>query len=84
MDLKISGFREGINTTTSFPLYCDTLRNLIYLYNLKEVKNSHGGVLHLIKLQAKASNFIKRNTPSWEFFTFFKSYKWYQMGWPAF
>ena len=64
MDLKISRFREGINTTTSFPLFCDTLRHLIYLYNLKRSEKLHGGVLHLIKLQAKACNFIKRNTPS--------------------
>ena len=42
-----------------------------YLYNLKNVKNSHGGVLILVKLQVK--------TPSWVFFTFFKLYKWHQI-----
>ena len=33
-----------------------------HLYNLKNVKNAHGGVLILIKLQA-ACNLIKINTP---------------------
>ena len=34
------------------------------LYNSKNVKNTHGGVLLLVKLQAEACNFTKRNTPS--------------------
>ena len=38
------------------------------------VKNTHGGVLLLVKLQA---NFTKINTPPWVFFTFFKLYKSY-------
>ena len=41
-----------------------------FLYNFKNVKNTHEGVLHLVKLQAKACNFTKSNTPSWVFFTF--------------
>ena len=41
-----------------------------HLYNLKNVKNAHGGVLSLVK---------KSNAPPWVFFTFFKSYKWYQI-----
>ena len=41
--------------------------------NLKNVKNTHGEVLILVKLQAKI------NTPPWIFFTFFKLYKWYQI-----
>ena len=36
-----------------------------HLYNLENVKSTHGGVLILIKLQAKACNFTKRNTSSW-------------------
>ena len=44
-----------------------------HLCNLKNVKNTHGGVLLLAaKLQAKACNFTKSNTPPWVFFTFFK------------
>ena len=41
------------------------------------MKNTDGGVLILVKLQAKAYNFIKINTPTWVFFTFFELYKWY-------
>ena len=37
------------------------------MYNLKNEKNTHGGVLLLVKLQALIL-----------FFTFFKLYKWYQ------
>ena len=40
------------------------------LYNLKSVKNTHGGVLLLV---------IKSDTPPWVFFTIFKSHKWYQI-----
>ena len=37
-----------------------------HLRNLKNVKNTHGGVLLLVKLQL-----TKSNTPPWMFFTFF-------------
>ena len=37
-----------------------------HLYNLKNVKNAHEGVL------LKPCNFTKSNTPPWVFFTFFK------------
>ena len=50
-----------------------------HLHNLKHVKNTHGGMLILVKLQAKACNFTKINTPPWVFFTFFKLFKWYQI-----
>ena len=50
-----------------------------HLYNLKSVKNTHGGVLPLVKLHASANNFAKSNTPPWVFFTFFKLCKWYQI-----
>ena len=46
-----------------------------HFYNLKNVKNSHGGVLLLEKLQAEAYNYTKSNTLPWMFFTFFKLYK---------
>ena len=48
-------------------------------YNLKNVKNTHGGVLTLVKLQVKAYNFTKINTPPCVFFTLLKLYKWYQI-----
>ena len=39
-----------------------------HLHSLKNVKNTHGRVLILVKLQAKACNFTKINTPPWKFF----------------
>ena len=33
-----------------------------HLYNLKNVENTHGGVLLLVKVQAKACIFTKNNT----------------------
>ena len=50
-----------------------------HLFNLKNVKNTHGGMLLLVKLQAEACNYTKSNTPPWKFFTFFKLYEWYQI-----
>ena len=50
-----------------------------HLYNLKNVKNTHGGVLILVKLQAEACIFTKINTPPWLFFTFLKLCKWHQI-----
>ena len=46
-----------------------------HLYNLKNVKNTHGRVLLSVKLQASVCNFTKTNTHPWKFFTFFKLYK---------
>ena len=40
-----------------------------HLCSLKNVKNTHGGVLILVKI----------NTPPWVFFTYFKLYKLYQI-----
>ena len=40
------------------------------------MKNVHGGVLLLVKLQALAT---KSNTLPWVFFTFFKLHKWYKI-----
>ena len=50
-----------------------------HLYNLKKVKNTHGGVLLLVKLQAKGCNITKSNICPWVFLTFFKLCKWYQI-----
>ena len=48
-----------------------------HLYNLKNVKNTRGGVLLLVKLQAEAYNVTTAsNTAS----RFFKLYKLYQIG----
>ena len=58
----------------------DALHNMVpFIYNLKNVKNTHGGVLLLVSLQTSSSNFTKSNTPPWVFFTFLKLYKRYQI-----
>ena len=44
------------------------------------MKNTHGGVLLLVKLQALACNFtIKSNTLPRVVYTIFKYYKWYEI-----
>ena len=53
-------------------LIWDALRNL---HHLKNLKNNHGGVLLLVKLQATSCSFTKSNTPPWVFFTFCKVHK---------
>ena len=45
-------------------MICDAFARFVPFYNLKNVKNAHGAVLLLLKLQA-----TKSNTPSWVFFT---------------
>ena len=69
-------YRLGGNWTfLSFTMFCAIW---YHLYNLKNVKNTHGGVLLLVKLQANLQ-VTKSNTPPLVFFTFFKLYKWYQI-----
>ena len=48
-----------------------------HLYNFKNVKNTHGGVILSVTLEASVCNFNKSVIPPWVFFTFFKLYKWY-------
>ena len=43
---------------------------MYHLLNLKNVKNTHGGVLLLV---------TRGNTPPWTFFMFFILHKWYQI-----
>ena len=59
---------------TTGKLYVMCFAIWYHLYNLKNVKNTLGGVLLLVNL----SNFTESNTPPWVFFTFFKLYRWYQ------
>ena len=49
--------------TQSINVMCSAI--WYHLCNLKNVKNTHGGVLLLV------SNFTKSNTNPWVFFTFF-------------
>ena len=53
------------------------LRYLVQFAQFKNMKNYHGGVFLLVKLQAKAWNFTKSITPPWVLFKFLKLYKWY-------
>ena len=64
---------------TSLGFYFGRVARFGTICNFKNVKNTHGGVLHLVKLQAEASNFTNSDTPPWMFFTFSKLYKWYQI-----
>ena len=64
MDEPFSFFKIGHNVMLCAIWY--------HLHNLKNVKNIHGGLLLLGKLQALACNFTKSNTPPLLFLTFFK------------
>ena len=50
-----------------------------HLYNLKNVKKTHGGMTLLLKLQTEASNVTESITPPCVFFTFLKLYRWHQI-----
>ena len=76
MNTKISMFVIFIEAIIYEALH-DTI--WYYLCDLKKVKNTHGGVLLLVKLLAKASNLTKSNTPPWVFFFFKKLCKRYQV-----
>ena len=45
----------------------------------KNIKNTHGGVLLLVKLQVSACNSTKSNTLPRVFFIFFELHKWYHI-----
>ena len=63
-------FDSHILITNSDVMFCVMQ---YHLYNLKKnVKNTHEGVLLLVKIKAFS-------TPTWVFFTFLKFYKWYQI-----
>ena len=84
--IKISN--EDTQTIVVIVLHCKLWSTFIYVvlcaiqyhvHNLKNMKNTNGGLLLLVKLQANACNFTKSNTPPWVFFTFFKLYEWYEI-----
>ena len=58
---------------------CDALRDLVPFVKFKKREKHPGRNDTLEKLQAEAYNFIRSITSPWEFFTFFKLYKWYQI-----
>ena len=46
------------------------LAEFVLFVQFKNVKNTHGRVLLLVKLQAETGNFTKSNIPSWLFSRF--------------
>ena len=52
---------------------------LYHVYNSKNVKNTHGGVILLVKLQDSVCKFTESITPPWVFFMFIKLDKWYKI-----
>ena len=59
-----------ITWRTLFCIYMWCCSIWYHLYNLKNLKNTHGGVLLLVKLQTSACNFTKSNAPPWVFSRF--------------
>ena len=72
--LKMKPFARTVNglAVNHFVVRCAIS---YHVDNLENVKNTHEGVLLLVKLHAEACNFTKSNSPSWVFFTFFKLYE---------
>ena len=52
---------------------CDALHDFVPFVQFQKSKNTHGGVLLLVKLQV--FSFTKSNIPPWVFFTFLKLHK---------
>ena len=52
---------------------------LYHVYNSKNVKSTHGGVILLVKLQDSVCKFTESITPPWVFFMFIKLDKWYKI-----
>ena len=75
-DIFRSKYSEEFWKMTLFVMRCAIW---YHLYNLKNVKSTHGEVLLSVKLQALACNFTESNTLPWVFFTFLKLCKWYQI-----
>ena len=76
-----SNFNHSLRLPLTVKLHqlCDALRDLVPFIQFKNVKNTHGGELLLVKLQASTCNFTERNIHSWVFSTFFKLSKQYQI-----
>ena len=56
---NLAMFGDKIIPKREYEMLCAIL---YHLHNFKNVKNTHGGVITLVKLQAWACNFTKRNT----------------------
>ena len=71
---KTLGLHEDVEYVWKYVMICTIW---YHLYNSKNLKITH--LECYVKLEADACNFTKSNTPPWVFFTFFKSYKWYEI-----
>ena len=63
LEIQVFGGIQIYKYETLCTIWCD-------LCNLKNEKNTHGGVLILIKLQTETCNFTKSDTPACLFFPF--------------
>ena len=54
------------------------MKRFVRFTTICTIKKTHKSLL-LVKMQAKACNFTRSNTPPWAFFVFSKLYKWYQL-----
>ena len=59
-------------------IICDALLDLISFEQIKKREKHSWRSVQIRRL--KACNLTKSNTSPWVFFTFFKLYKWYQIG----
>ena len=73
-------FSEKLGDLPLSMLISDVMRCVIWypFYNLKNLKNTHGGVLLLV-LQTFGLQLTKSNTPPWVSFTLIKLCRWYQI-----
>ena len=64
---------SNMDSSLGFIMRC--MRDLVPFVSLRNVKNTHGGVLLFKKLPTLVCNFTKSNNPTYVFFTFFKLHK---------
>ena len=76
---KFSTFSNNFQKSCSISKYLRGSHDLVQFLQFKKVKNTHEGILLLVKLQNLACNFTKSSTPPWMVFTFLKLYKWHQI-----
>ena len=77
MEVSLEQKSNEFNAATTEALICSAREYVMccaiwcHLYNLKNLKNTHGGQLLLVK-SLLACCVTKSNPPPWSFFTFFK------------
>ena len=64
--------KDVTNDIRGLAVVCETLYAICHhLYSLKNLKNTVGGMLLLVKMQAEACDFTKSNTPAMGVFDVF-------------